>query len=86
MKSKRPIFEDITLKNQVFDHLSNYYFDPDTDEPQDCTDEIMDMLKRLLEKNMEELRKDLKNCTPMEYWELQGAIMELKRLINRIGY
>jgi hypothetical protein len=75
-----------SMKQTVITHLTDYYFDSEAtlDEPQDLTDEIFGFFVRNIEKRITELRKDLKQCTPEEYWQIQGGIMELKNLIKKI--
>jgi hypothetical protein len=75
-----------SMRENVITHLREYYFDPEEkpDEPQDLTDEIFGCFTRIIDKNITQLRKDLKQCTPEEYWQIQGGIMELKNLIKKI--
>lgn len=74
-----------SMRENVITHLTDYYFDPEEkpDEPQDLTDEIFQCFTRNIEKNIAQLRKDLQQCTPEEYWQIQGGIHELKKLINK---
>jgi hypothetical protein len=45
-------------------------------------DKVIDSLERAVNKEIENLREDLKHATPQEYWMLQGEIRGLKRLID----
>jgi hypothetical protein len=85
-KSRIEIDPKKSMKENVIKHLTDYYFDSEAtlDEPQDLTDEIFGCFQRVIEKNITQLRKDLQYCTPEEYWQIQGGILELKKLIKQI--
>jgi len=47
------------LLNKVIKHLGEYYFDPDTDDPEDCATELVDIMRMEL---TQQLKLKIKTC------------------------
>ena len=72
-----------SLREEIADYLIRTY---STRGEFAKVDEICDIFEKRINKNLEQLRNDLKNCTPQEYWMLQGEIRGLKKFIDMMNY
>jgi hypothetical protein len=73
--------------NNIVEELEYYINkDYDGDTTDETVDKILEMFERILNKEIEKVRQDLKYATPEEYWMLQGEINALKRFIDKLNY